>query len=429
MRCLGLVACGLFLVGSSLGGDVHPPKPSFVTGVVVGPDGKPLGEYTLEMRITRPDPSQPGGQRVRLERVTTDAEGRFTSALQHTNGPVRLTRIDTEITTLGCSRGGLAELEPLISERVLAHEGSPLRLDLPCGPTFRLGWKPREEEIGETTPPALGASLARLVTRTPGDVDEGREYTTRLRVLDELHGWVRFAGWPAPGLVAGERVFLEVVTVDGRWKAVVDVTEFAAQSASELELSWRPTCRWVGTIADRRAATNGILWMHAERLAESGAVVERRRARVEPDGRVLLRGLDPGTWRFTLKPLRYREWTSGAITLVPDEPAQASIALEPIALGVAAECLARGGPVVPDGTPPSAARAWLTRAGEILPQDESTLEWRPVDGAWRASIAFSDVPPGEYQMLVLPPDGPELGTRSATCRLVTGSSCSGVEWR
>lgn len=421
MRSIQCVALAV-LACTAFGEEAQKQIP--VTGTVVDPDGRPLHEYTLEMRVTRPDPAASGGKRERLERVTTDAQGRFTSALPHTSGPVRFTRVDTDATTFQATRGGLEALDPVVRDFERKHDGTPIRLEVPCGPAFQLSWKARENPE-EHDGPALGASSARLIAVEPGVIDEGSTLATSLRVRDELHGWVRFGGLPPRGPDA--RLVLEVLTVDGRWKSTADVTELAPKGGGALALEWRPACRWIGSVPVERDRGGERTWFFAEQLDETGAVLLRLRRELEPDGRVVFRGLDPGRWRFATRPLFQAPWSSGVLDLEFAKPPKTPIDLQPLDGITPLACLVTGGTAEEGSPPPRPGRVRVARPGAEEPLAELELVWAMHEGRWLARVELPRVAPGEYALTVLPPQGTSGAGVTRTAR--AGGPVVEIEWR
>jgi hypothetical protein len=425
-----LLVCGSF-------GDPEP-KPTHVTGVVLGPDLAPLPEYTLALYTTRPDQEKKDTPRTRVERVTTDADGRFTSALTYSPGPLRFERIDRDSTTLARSAGDLNHIALPIRIFDRDHDGKPVKLVVPCGPTFDLTWKPYVPKEGETSPgPAIGISVARLFV--PNKIDDGWSYTTTPRAIDETHAWVRFGGSPVdPWGPNPERLVLEVVSGDGLWISSADVTELQRSKSRKVELAWKPCCTLVAVLEGVQPTPGERIWMYAERLDEKGVVLERRRKRVGIDRTALYTGLDEGTWRLSALSLRNSPWTGTPFELRHDTVPKIQVDLKPYEQRTSFHCFATGDPVVEGGREPRPGIAWISRDDGsdvprgMIPLDEQPLVWTQKNGAWQADIEFKDVIPGAYLFAVVAPpsqDGPYLDRMSGPMNSVTGGPIPGVSWR
>src|SRR6185436_8267774 len=166
-------------------------------------------------------------------------------------------------------------------------------------------------------------------------------------------------------------------------------------------------------------------------------VLERRRRLVEPDGKVLYRGLDAGTWRLSATSLRYEPWVGEPIALKHASPVKTQVDLKPCEKGTSFVCFAHGDRVVEGGREPRPGSAWIARdsGAEIpkglIPLDEQPLVWKQHEGEWRAEVTFADILPGAYLCAIVALDS-EVAPNprmSMIMNSVTGGPIPGISWR
>lgn len=394
--------------------------PKIVTGVLLNAlDQKPLPEYTFVVQATGdPLSSDSRPNAAWMERLTTRADGTFTSVRAFPIRPLELTPIDWESTVFTAEVGGLPlprTSSPRMPANVLgvlgpddrvtfrvAFDGKPLEILMPSGPTFDLEFGRVDVETGG---PVIGASTARLIATGSNAVDEGAALTTTVRTLDPDHGWARFAALPRDAFSKPRGARLEVVAADGKWKAVLDVSEQLEKGVRRVKLEWKPCARWSGSLRGLRTSQLVPNWISAERVADDGGVLERRRVSVGPDGSFLFQGLEPGAWRLTTRPLRAKAYTGPVKKLTLEEPVSETIDLERIEARLVIAGRAIGGPVVKGAGEPERARVVLRRADEPLPFSEIGLVWAAVNERWVAEFSFTELPEGEYEIDIVTADG------------------------
>ncbi|MBL8858617.1 MAG: carboxypeptidase regulatory-like domain-containing protein [Planctomycetes bacterium] len=377
-------------------------KPALITGVVHSArTSAPLHEYSLEIRA--------GG---RLEHVTTDSKGRFTSALRYAPGRITVRPFDSEATFSMPTRGGLPLPGAATDTLDLAWKGAPLELSVACGPTFQLAWNPHAESDSQ---PSVGSALARLITVTPDTIDEGAAMETRVRVAADGRAWVRFGALPVRSFPEDSAARLEIVTADGLWKSGIEVSAAELFKSGALDLTWRPCGLIAGSVRSESNRSVPNAWVTLERVgATDDAVLERRRTRAAPDGNFIVTGLELGRWRLMLNPLRHHPYSSPILDLKEKPRAQHSITLDYEGVRRSLEGRAIAGAAVEGAASPPSARVTLQRPEEGVPDESVELQWRPEAGKWTATFVFVDLPLRRYELVLEPSPGEEAAWEKLT---------------
>lgn len=386
-----LLACSLFLLAVPARAD---DAQKLLSGVLLDANGRvPLPEFTLEIQAG-----------AHLERVTTDASGRFTSGMPFAPGTLAIRPIDSESTERVPLLGGLEQPSAAPAELAVEWKGTPLEVVVPCGPTFDLTWKALADEAN---PPAVPASVARLVSTSPGAIDEGVALRATVRTAADGRTWVRFAALPATPFAKPFGTRLEIVTRDGFWMSTAEVSTTDAKEARAVALEWKPCSRWTGTLRDPKGRTVPRTWMTLTRTSEEGAILERKRTCCDGQGSYRFTGLVPGIWTLRGHPLRFAEFASEKRTLEPRTDSKLSLALDPERKLTALQGRALGATVVEGAPAPLPARIVLRRAGEVLPLETIELAWAIDAGRYAAPFTIPALPMFDYELQLIPPAGDE----------------------
>lgn len=381
------------------------PGPTPVTGRILDAVGRrPLSDYLLEIT-----------NGTQVERVTTDADGRFAGSLAFAPGPVELRALDAESVSTAPTMGGLPLPSCGNAPRKAEWKGAPIEWEVAAGPTFELKLAARQPE---GAPVELASSIAFLEATSPGAVDEGTALRAGVRSDGGARRWVRFAPLPAGTFGTPHGTRLVVWHGDGLWRAEADVASTLDARGGVVELTWQPCARWIGLLRGAGGRPLGGAWVVLTRTNEQGTVVARRRARTNERGRYEFLALEPGTWRLEGEPLRYNPFKSEPRVLAAGTPSQLNLALDPVRETEPLFVHVRGRPVEPDGAPPPEAEVVLRRAGETLPLETLRVAWSVEEGRYGARVTFPALPKGAYQVQFLPPAGDEEAwpTRSVAGR-------------
>ncbi len=342
---------------------------AYVTGAVVDErTDEPVPDLPLRLLDKRWD---------RVELVLTDAKGRFRSAAPWKPGMIEV-RIEDPPTTGQRIRRIPHALEP-------DEEAWTIRMRI--GPTYRLRVHAPAELDGEVY-------WVHLVERN-GEA-ERRWMPTPLRAGDPSWArWWRVYHNPDPAWTPS----IEVHAGVGIWKGEAPVTSTVGVHSGVLDVvAQRLGVQINGRVVDATGGPLGGVEVHVLRSDAAAEVVIGDRT--DDAGEYAFGGYDPGRFRLVFStgvhPPQERE-----IVAVPGENRVPDVAMPPASRTGTIE-----GVVRPMGDERPFGWIALRSLGEI-----PVLELEPVFGPVRRGekesrpFAFSEVPVGDYELVVVPADG------------------------
>ena len=359
-----------------------PQESAPLAGVVLDrATGRPVPDYAIELDDGERDP----------ELVRSDDEGRFESARAYPAGELRIDHVDhPDLIGIATYGGGVQAFGPRVAGSIQWRPGqAPIERRVTVGPTYPLAI---EAPFPWRSMPLEGSLQSSDASEEAGPGN----WSLHGPVRGEEEPWVRFQ--PLHGILPMNSTWsLRLVSDDGLWAGEAEVASGEGVYPETVEVELVERARLELRLVSATPLADPAVTLEA--LSDGTRRSMKRGDRGARDGGEETCGFElgaiPAGEHRVLVRIEGAELPRAVVRLAAGEVVRRDLEVGSISL----VGRVRGELRSDSGSFRELTQIQLSGAGRLFQEQP---EWRERDGRWVAPFAFENVPPGDYELRLVP---------------------------